>query len=235
MAADRRSGAARRRASWLPRRPACRPARSARPWTLLATAEAGPLDELRRRPGRAAARADRLRLRAAAATLRRCCSRRPGGSSRSTRAWPARPTWTPGCAALFAGRLGAARGDLLEVCRAARAPPPARGAAACRRPAARRSGDAFHRRHAARGAGAAAGGERRSRPRTSPRRTPCAGAWLAQAAASILWDDDAWRVVLARQVAARPRRRCARRAAARAGRAWATAVAWRVTSRPRRR
>ena len=30
------------------------------------------------------------------ATLRRCCSRRPGVLSRSTLTWPDRPTWTPG-------------------------------------------------------------------------------------------------------------------------------------------
>ena len=60
---------------------------------LLGTAEAGPPDQLRR------ARADRLRGQiafssAAAVTHPRCCSRRPGSSSRSTRGWRARRTWT---------------------------------------------------------------------------------------------------------------------------------------------
>jgi len=59
---------------------------------LLANAEedkSGPLTELQ------SARADLLRgeiVFASAATLRRCCSRRPTGSSCSMPAWPARPT-----------------------------------------------------------------------------------------------------------------------------------------------
>jgi hypothetical protein len=62
---------------------------------LVAMAEAGPLDELQ------GARADWLRGQIAFASgpgsdAPRCCSRRPGGWSRSTPAWPARPTWTPG-------------------------------------------------------------------------------------------------------------------------------------------
>ena len=44
------------------------------------------------RPGRAAPRAYHVCLRAGPARLPRCCSRRPSGSSRSTSAWPARPT-----------------------------------------------------------------------------------------------------------------------------------------------
>ena len=89
---------------------------------LLATAEAGPLDEL------ASARVDLLRGQITFASglgsdAPRCCSRRPSGSSRSTPAWPARPTSAPGWRRLFAGRLAGA-GDLLEVCRAARALPP---------------------------------------------------------------------------------------------------------------
>ena len=55
-----------------------------------------------------------------AATLRRCCSRRPSGSSRSTSSWPARPTWPRGARRSLAGHLAGA-GDLLEVSRAARA------------------------------------------------------------------------------------------------------------------
>ena len=100
-------------------------------------------------------------------------------------------------AALFAGRLAGA-GDLLEVCRAARAlPPPARprtvdfvldglalivtdGPAAAA-PALRRAVDAF--------AGADITAEEAFR-----------WGWLAQAAASALWDDEAWRALLGRQV-----------------------------------
>ena len=63
---------------------------------LLATAEAGPLDEFQQRPGGPAARARSRSPRAWAATLPRCCSRRPSGSSRSTWTWPARPTWPRG-------------------------------------------------------------------------------------------------------------------------------------------
>ena len=100
-------------------------------------------------------------------------------------------------AALFAGRL-AARGDLLEVCRAARAlPPPAEprtvdlvldGLAlivtdglAASAPALRRAVSAF--------AGADITAEEALR-----------WGWLAQAAASALWDHDAWRALLVRQV-----------------------------------
>ena len=100
-------------------------------------------------------------------------------------------------AALFAGRL-AAGGDLLEVCRAARAlPPPAEprtvdlvldglalivtdGPAAAA-PALQRAVSAF--------AGADITAEEALR-----------WGWLAQAAASALWDDDAWRALLVRQV-----------------------------------
>ena len=100
-------------------------------------------------------------------------------------------------AALFAGRL-AAGGDLLEVCRAARAlPPPAEprtvdlvldglalmvtdGLAAAA-PALRRAVSAF--------ADADITAEEALR-----------WGWLAQAAASALWDDDARRALLVRQV-----------------------------------
>ena len=58
---------------------------------LLGAVEIGPLDEF------ANARADLLRGQIAfasglGATLRRCCSRRPSGLSRSTSTWRARPT-----------------------------------------------------------------------------------------------------------------------------------------------
>jgi DNA-binding CsgD family transcriptional regulator/tetratricopeptide (TPR) repeat protein len=100
-------------------------------------------------------------------------------------------------AALFAGRL-AAGGDLLEVCRAARAlPPPEQprtvdlvldglalivtdGPAAAA-PALRRAVSAL--------ADAGIAAEEALR-----------WGWLAQAAASMLWDDDAWRALLVRQV-----------------------------------
>ena len=100
-------------------------------------------------------------------------------------------------AALFAGRM-AAGGDLFEVCRAARAlPPPAEprtvdlvldglalivtdGPAAAA-PVLRRAVSAF--------ADADITAEEAFR-----------WGWLAQAAASVLWDDDAWRSLLVRQV-----------------------------------
>ena len=106
---------------------------------LLAAAEAGPLDELSRARVDAAARPDRVRLERAAATRRRCCSRRPGGSSRSTRAGPRD---LPGRAVRGdvrrAGSAGAA--GVLEVAdgRASRAAPPAPPRAV--RPPARRPG-----------------------------------------------------------------------------------------------
>ena len=51
---------------------------------LLAIARGGPARRARARPGRPAARPDRVRRAAAAATRRRCCSTPPSGSSRST-------------------------------------------------------------------------------------------------------------------------------------------------------
>ena len=110
-----------------------------------------------RAPGRTCCAGRSRSPRAWAATLRRCCSRRPSGSSRSTSAWPARPTWPRGWRPLFAGRLAGA-GDLLEVSRAARAAPAAADpprpvdlvldglAAAGHRRAGRRGTDAAARR-----------------------------------------------------------------------------------------
>ena len=73
--------------------------------------------------------------RAAAATPRRCCSTRPGGSSRSTPAL-ARETYLDAlAAAMFAGRLGAAartaRGRATAARAAPPAPPAARGSTCC--------------------------------------------------------------------------------------------------------
>ena len=163
---------------------------------LLATAEAGPLDEF------ASARVDLLRGQIAFASGLGSDAP-PLLLKAAKRLEPlnldlARETYLSAwMAALFAGRLAGA-GDLLEVCRAARAlPPPAEprtvdlvldglalivtdGPAAAA-PALRRAVSAF--------VGADITVEEALR-----------WGWLAQAAASALWDDDAWRTVLVRQV-----------------------------------
>jgi DNA-binding CsgD family transcriptional regulator len=101
-------------------------------------------------------------------------------------------------AALFAGRLAGA-GDLLEVCRTARAlPPPTHpprtvdlvldgltllvtDGPAVAAPALRRAVTAFL-------------------DTTITKEEAFRWGWLAQAAASALWDDDSWRTLVARQV-----------------------------------
>ncbi len=164
---------------------------------LLAAAEAGPLDEL------GSARVDLLRGQIAFASgLGRDAP--PLLLNAASRLEPldldlARETYLSAwMAALFAGRL-AAGGDLLEVSRAARALPPHAGpprtvdlvldglacivtdGPAAAAPALRRAVRAF--------VDADITAEDAFR-----------WGWLAQAAASILWDDDAWRTLLVRQV-----------------------------------
>jgi DNA-binding CsgD family transcriptional regulator/tetratricopeptide (TPR) repeat protein len=167
---------------------------------LLAAAEAGPLDEL------ASARVDLLRGQVVFASglgsdapplLLKAAKRLETldlGAARETylTAW---------MAALFAGRL-AGGGDLLEVSRAARAlPPPAdpprpvdlvldglaglvTDGPAAAAPALRLAVDTF----SATGLPGMTSEEE------------LRWGWLAQGAASALWDDDAWRAMLARQV-----------------------------------
>jgi DNA-binding CsgD family transcriptional regulator len=164
---------------------------------MLAEAEAGPLDDF------ASAQVDLLRGRLAfasglgsdAPTLLLKAARRLEPLNLDL----ARETYLCAwMAALFAGRL-AGGGDLLEVCQSARAlPPPAEpprivdlvldgltlivtdGPAAAA-PALRRAVSAF--------VGADITAEEAFR-----------WGWLAQAAASALWDTDAWRALLLRQV-----------------------------------
>ena len=100
-------------------------------------------------------------------------------------------------AALFAGRM-AAGGDLFEVCRAARALPP---------PAEPRTVDLVLDGLAlivTDGPAAAAPVLRRAVSAFADADITAAEVlrwgWLAQAAASVLWDDDAWRSLLVRQV-----------------------------------
>jgi len=164
---------------------------------LVADAEAGPLDELQ------SARADLLRGEIVFASglgndapplLLKAAER-----LEPLDAGLARETYlTAWMAALFAGRLAGA-GDLLEVCRAARAAPappdpphpadlvlaglamvvtdgPAAAAPTLRR-ALRAFGDA-----------------------DMTTAEELRWGWFAQAAASALWDDDAWRAMLVRQV-----------------------------------
>ena len=100
-------------------------------------------------------------------------------------------------AALFAGRL-AAGGDLLDVCRAARALPP---------PAEPRAVDLVLAGLAlivTDGPAAAAPALRTAVSAVADADITAAEilrwGWLAQVAASALWDDDAWRALLVRQV-----------------------------------
>jgi len=183
---------------------------------LLATAEAGPLDELQ------SARVDLLRgeivfasgLGSDAPPLLLKAAKRleplDDGLARETylTAW---------MAALFAGQLAGA-GDLLEVSRAARnLPPPTTGPAGSPRavdlvldglalvvtdglaaaaPTLRQVVTAFS---GAPASAAQAAGAQNSSALASVGDELRWG-WLAQAAASALWDDDAWRAMLARQL-----------------------------------
>ena len=164
---------------------------------LLTTAEAGPLDELQN------ARVDLLRgeivfasgLSSDAALLLLKAAKRLEPLNLDL----ARETYlTAWMAALFAGRLAGAD-DLLEVSRAARALPPRAGpprpvdlvldgltllvtdGPAAAAPTLRQAVSAFS------GAAVSAADELR-------------WGWLAQATASALWDDEAWRAMLVRQL-----------------------------------
>ena len=163
---------------------------------LLTTAEAGPLDELQ------SARVDLLRgeivfasgLGSDAPPLLLKAAKR----LEPLEADLARETYlTAWMAALFAGRLAGA-GDLLEVSRAARALPPpddprpvdlvldglalmVTDGPAAAAPTLRQAVSAFS------GTGISAADELR-------------WGWLAQGTASALWDDDAWRGMLVRQL-----------------------------------
>jgi len=164
---------------------------------LLTTAEAGPLDELQN------ARVDLLRgeivfasgLSSDAALLLLKAAKRLEPLNLDL----ARETYlTAWMAALFAGRLAGAD-DLLEVSRAARALPPRAGpprpvdlvldgltllvtdGPAAAAPTLRQAVSAFS------GAAVSPADELR-------------WGWLAQATASALWDDEAWRAMLVRQL-----------------------------------
>ena len=170
--------------------------RSGRALELLAEAEAGPLDEL------ASARAELLRgqimfasgLRSDALPLLLKAAKR----LESVDLELARETYLNAwMAALSAGRL-AAGGDLLEVSRGVRALPP---------PAQPRTLDLVLDALAlivTDGPAAAAPALRQAvRALTDADITAeeaLRWGWLTQAAASVLWDDDAWRALLVRQV-----------------------------------
>jgi DNA-binding CsgD family transcriptional regulator len=164
---------------------------------LLAIAEAGPIDEI------ASARVDMVRGQIALASgttsdapqlLLKAATRLETldlDLARETylNAW---------MAAMFAGRL-ASGGDLLEVCRAVRALPPPAGSP--------RTLDLVLDGLATMvtDGPAAAAPALRQAVRTFVDADIAAEdalrwGWLAQAAASALWDDDAWRVLLVRQV-----------------------------------
>ena len=194
---------------------------------LLATAEAGPLDELQ------SARVDLLRgeivfasgLGSDAPPLLLKAAKR----LEPLNAGLARETYlTAWLAALFAGHLAGA-GDLLEVSRAARNLPPPVGSPrpvdlvldglalvvtdglAAAAPTLRQVVTAFSGAPAsgppasgAQASGAPASGAPASGAPASGARASVEDelrwGWLAQAAASALWDDDAWRAMLARQL-----------------------------------
>ena len=177
------SGARGRSARWPPRRPSSRPARPTTPCVLLATAEAGPLDELQR------ARVDLLRAQIAFASSRgergsaAAARRGHGGSSRSTSAL-ARETYLDALgAAMFAGRLASGPG-LLEVAQAARARHRGRsrrGRATCcwtAWPCCSRTGTRLRRRSQSERC-------RRSAARTSPSKRGCAGSGSRQSSRRI--------------------------------------------------
>jgi DNA-binding CsgD family transcriptional regulator len=166
---------------------------------LLASAESGPLNESQ------SARVDLLRGQVAfvsglgsdAPPLLLKAARRleplDAGLARETylTAW---------MAALFAGRL-ACGGDLLEICRAARAMPPAASLGHTEIVL-----DALARLVTDGPAAAAPGLHHAISMFSGPGRGRLTAAqelrwgWLAQAAASALWDDDTWRTMLTRQV-----------------------------------
>ena len=120
--------------------------------------EAGPLDELAARPRGPAARPDRVRTRAAAATPPRCCSRPRSGSSRSTPTSRARPTWrrcprrcSPAASASRGRAAGGGRrprGRRRRPRRRARARPPPRRPGAAAHRGLRRGGAAAQARAA---------------------------------------------------------------------------------------
>ncbi len=164
---------------------------------LLVMAEAWPLDEL------ASARVDLLRGQVAFASG--MGSDAPPLLLKAARRLEplnldlARETYLDAWgAAFFAGRLAARR-----IWRRSPAPPgpcPGRRHPGADGTAARRPGAADHRRTGRRGTGVAAGSQRlRQRP-ASPSADGLRWGWLATAAATLLWDDDGWRAILARQV-----------------------------------
>ena len=164
---------------------------------LLATAAAGPLDELQQ------ARVGLLRGQLAFASglgsdapplLLKAAKR-----LEPLDAGLARETYlTAWMAALFAGRLAGA-GDLLEVARTARSAPP--HASAPRPPDLLLDGLAMV---VTDGLAAAEPTLRRAlhafNDAEMTKAEELRWGWFAQAAASALWDDDAWRVMLVRQV-----------------------------------
>ena len=151
-----------------------------------------------RAPGRTCCGGRSCSPRAWAATLRRCCSRRPNGSSRSTPAWPARPTSPRGWRPCSPGGWPAP-----ATCWKSPAPPgPSRPP-----PTPRTPPDLVLAGLAmvvTDGLTAAAPTLRRAlrafNDADMTRAEELRWGWFAQAAASALWDDDAWRAMLARQV-----------------------------------
>ena len=133
---------------------------------------------------------------ASAVTPPRCCSGRPGSWSCSTWAWPARLISTRWGAALAIGHLAA--GSMTEISRAVRALPPSPAPSpaellldgltllitdglAAAAPALRQAASAFASDSISAGDGLRWG-------------------YLATVPPLLLWDDDGWRAIVARQV-----------------------------------
>ena len=156
---------------------------------LLATAEAGPLDELQR------ARVDLLRAQIAFAVEPRqrrapaAAQGRQAARAARRRRSRARPTWTRSSAAMFAGRL-ASGGGVLEVAEAARARARVAAPAAPGRSPPRRPGAADHRGLRGRGADAEAGADAPSAATSVSSEEELRWLWLACHAAHELWDDE---------------------------------------------
>ena len=171
---------------------------------LLATAEAGPLDEFQRArvgpPARPASRSPRASRSDAPPLLLKAARRLEPFDLEL-----ARETYlTAWGAATIAGHLGG-RDVLLEICRAVQALPPPTGCSASSRPAARRPRAADHRRTRRRDSDAAESG---ARPGRDPRRGRAAlghgWPWLPSA---LVWDIEGMLAISATTGPARSRRR----------------------------
>ena len=183
---------------WPPPRPRYAAGASDTALMLLATAEAGPLEELAAGPRRPAAGPDRAASSTAATRRRRCCCGRQAAASRSTLDL-ARATYLDAInAAMFASRLASPAALRRRVAGGPAAPPGPRirrrattfcwtGSPSCSPRATRRGLPTL----------------RRARPRAGVR-APSAEQfhwlWLGLHRRAHSWDDDSWDVLSGRHV-----------------------------------